>query len=343
MEPPATGTPLRIGVLGCGDIARRHTIPAIGRVAQAQLAAIASRDRAKAERFTQEFGGEPVEGYDRLLERPDVDAVYIAVPTGLHHEWARRALDAGKHVLVEKPLATCLAEAEDLVSAAVKADRWLMDGFMFLHHGQHAAVRKLISDGTIGRPRLFTSDFGIPPRDAGDVRYRADLGGGALLDVGVYTVRAAQLFLGEELSVVGSTLLRDPELGIDVGGSVLLCAPDGVFAQLSFSFQSSYRSMYAIWGSEGRMSLQRAYTPPRTFQPTLRVTRQSGVEDISLPVDDQFANLVRAFTRSVQGKEAFLPYGETLLRHMGLIEEIQNRAQWVEAPLAAAARPDLSG
>jgi NDP-hexose-3-ketoreductase len=331
MEPPPTGTPLRIGVLGCADIAWRHVLPAIGRVTDVRLVAIASRDQAKAEKFAGRFGGEALEGYARLLARPDVDAVYIALPTGLHHNWARQALDAGKHVLVEKPLTTGLAEAEDLVTTAARRGRWLMDGYMFLHHSQHAAVRKLIADGAIGRPRLFSSSFGIPPREPGDVRYRADLGGGALLDVGVYTIRAAQLFLGEELAVAGSVLHRDPERGIDLGGSALLCSADGVPAELSFGFQSSYRSTYSIWGSEGRISLPRSFTPPNAFQPTLRVERQNGVEEIDLPADDQFANLVRAFARAVGSNADFESYGETLLRHMALVEEIRNRARWTEA------------
>ena len=338
MEPSATQPPLRIGALGCGEVARRHMLPAVGRVADARLVAVASRDRAKAERFARDFGGEPVEGYAPLLERPDVDAVYIALPTGLHHEWALRALDAGKHVLVEKPLAATLAEAEDLVSAAAEHDRWLMDGFMFLHHSQHRTVRRLIDEGAIGEPRQFSSEFGIPPRDPHDVRYRADLGGGALLDVGVYTVRAAMLFLGPELSVAGATLGRNPALGVDLGGTALLCSADGITAQLSFSFRSSYRSMYAVWGSEGRIVLQRAFTPPPTFKPTVRVERPGGVEDIALPADDQFANLVRAFARSALHRADFAPHGETLLRHMALVEEIRNRARLAET----SRRPPLS-
>ncbi|GHH78966.1 oxidoreductase [Streptomyces sulfonofaciens] len=331
MAPHTTGAPLRIGVLGCADIAWRHTLPAMGRVPEVRLTAVASRDPAKAERFTARFGGAAVQGYEALVDRPDVDAVYVALPTGLHHTWARRALTAGKHVLVEKPLATGLAEAEDLVATAAGHGRWIMDGFMFLHHSQHAAVRRLLDDGAIGEPRLFSSAFGIPPRDPGDVRYRPELGGGALLDVGVYTVRAAQLFLGEELTVAGSVLRRDTGRGIDLGGNALLLSAAGVPAELSFSFQSAYRSTYAIWGSEGRISLQRAYTPPADLRPTLRITRQSGTEERSLPADDQFANLVRAFAHAVRDAAGFAAHGTTLLRHMALVEEIRNRARWAAA------------
>jgi NDP-hexose-3-ketoreductase len=319
-------TTLRIGVMGCANVAGRHTLPAIGRVAGVEVTAIASRDRDKAGAFAERFGGEPVEGYERLLGRPDVDAVYIALPTGLHHEWALRALHAGKHVLVEKPLTTGLAEATELVTTARKRGLWLMENFMFLHHSQHAAVRELVEQGRIGEPRAFTGVFGIPPLDASDVRYRADLGGGALLDVGVYPVRAARLFLGEELSVLGSVLRTDPESGVDLEGGALLCTPEGVPAQLTFGFRSSYRSMYALWGSTGHIELERAFTPPPAFTPTLRVVWQNHVEEISLPPDDQFANLVRAFARSVRDDVSFDAYGERLLRHAAIVEEIQGQA-----------------
>jgi NDP-hexose-3-ketoreductase len=321
------GTPLRIGVLGCASVAARHMLPAIGRAAEAEVAALASRDLRKAEEFAGRFGGEPVEGYQRLLDDSTVDAVYIPLPTGLHYEWGLRALHAGKHVLMEKPLTTGLAEATELVATASERGLWLMENFMFLHHSQHAAVRRLIDEGRIGELRAFTGVFGIPPLAAGDVRYRPDLGGGAMLDVGVYPVRAARLFLGEDLSVLGSALRMDRDSGVNLEGCALLCTPEGVPAQLTFGFRSSYRSMYSIWGSAGRISLERAFTPTPTLNPTVRVVWQDHTEEIILPPDDQFVNLVRAFAYAVRGGESFDPYGEQLLRHAALVEEIQNRAR----------------
>jgi dTDP-3,4-didehydro-2,6-dideoxy-alpha-D-glucose 3-reductase len=328
MDPrPEERPPLRFGVLGCADVAWRNTLPAMGRVAEAELVAVASRDGANAHRFAERFGAEAVKEYAPLLERPDIDAVYIAVPTGLHHTWAMRALEAGKHVLVEKPLTTGLAEAGELVTTARAHGRWLMDNFMFLHHSQHAAVRDLVDAGRIGEPRVFSSAFGIPPRDPGDVRYRADLGGGALLDVGVYTVRAAQLFAGDDLSVEGSLLSLDATTGVDLDGSALLSTPGGVAAELTFGFRSSYRSEYAIWGSEGRVTLERAFTPPAALRPILRLESQDHREEITLPADDQFANLIRAFARSALDGAGFEAYARTLLRHAALVQEIRDRAR----------------
>jgi dTDP-3,4-didehydro-2,6-dideoxy-alpha-D-glucose 3-reductase len=324
-----TGSKLRIGVLGCADIAWRNSVPAMLR-ADAEVIAVASRDLVKAERFAGRFGAEPVRGYEPLLDRDDLDAVYVAVPTGLHHVWARRALEAGKHVLVEKPLTTTLAEAEDLVTTARKHGRRLMDNFVFLHHSQHAAVRRMTADGRIGEIRTFTAAFGIPPLPADDIRYRSDLGGGALLDLGVYGVKSAQYVLGADLDVAGAVLSTVPD-GVDLGGSALLCSAAGVTAELTFSFRSSYRSTYSIWGSEGRISLGRAFTPPATHRPVVRVERQDSVEEITLPADDQFANIIRYFARSVQGGGDFETESAALLKQAALVDRIRDRARRITA------------
>lgn len=323
MDRTTSGAPLRIGVLGCADIAWRNTLPAVLRVPEVRLTAIASRDAAKARTFTDRFGGAPVQGYENLLARDDVDAVYVALPTALHHHWARRALLAGKHAWVEKPLAATAAEAGDLIELARTHQRVLMDNFMFLQHSQHARVAELVAEGRIGEPRSFSSSFGIPPRPDGDVRYSAELGGGALLDVGVYTVRAAQLVLGDELEVVGSVLRMDPDRGVDVAGAALLHDPDGRTAELGFGFEHGYRSMYAVWGSEGRLWLERAFTPPVSHQPVLRIEGRGRYEELSLATDDQFAQQVRTFARAVREGGDRRPYEDTLLRHATLVDSIR--------------------
>src|SRR2546430_5965831 len=273
---------VRVGVLGCASIAWRRTLPAMAGVPAIRLVAMASRDRAKAESFAARFGGEPIDGYERLLDRDDVDAVYLPLPTGLHREWAARALSAGKHVLSEKPLATSFAEASALVTQARERGLRLWENFMFLYHGQHTAVRKLLADGVIGELGTFSAAFGIPPLPDTDVRYRPELGGGALLDVGVYPSRAAQLFLGEGVEVVGSALRRGPArraqpepgfgggehgqrgsaAGVDLGGRALPRAAARGTPQLSFGFPPRVRSTYAPWGSSRPLSLGRPFPPP---------------------------------------------------------------------------------
>ncbi|HEX6967815.1 MAG TPA: Gfo/Idh/MocA family oxidoreductase [Micromonosporaceae bacterium] len=296
----ATGhPPVRLGLIGCADIALRRVLPAVARLPGVELTAVASREAARAAAVAQRFGGEPVVGYAKLLRRPDVDAVYLPLPTGLHAEWIRRALAAGKHVLAEKPLTTSARETAELVAIARDRGLVLMENYMFVHHSQHATVRRMLEEGVIGELRAFSATFTIPPRPPTDIRYAAELGGGALLDVGGYPVRAAQLFLGGDLVVVGAYLRHDPDVGVNVGGAALLATSDGVTAQVAFGMEHMYTSSYQLHGSAGRILVEHAFTPPAAHRPVVRIDRQDHVEQFVLPGDDQYLAAVAAFVTAV--------------------------------------------
>jgi NDP-hexose-3-ketoreductase len=321
---------LRMGVMGCADIAWRRTLPAMLSDAAVQIVAIASRDRRRAAEFTDRFGGIPLEGYDSLLERDDVDAVYIPLPALLHAEWIERTLEAGKHVLVEKPMTDSYAETSRLVALARSRGLVLLENFMFLYHSQHAAVRKLLADGAIGELRGFSSAFTIPPKPEGDIRYLRDVGGGAFLDFGGYPVRAALHFLGGDLQIVGAVFRHDRDRDVVMSGNVLLCTPDGVAGQLTFGMEHSYRNSYSLSGSTGRIMLDRVFTPPETHRPALRIERQDHREEIVLPSDHQFANVIRAFVRAVLNGGDLRSQEEGTLRQAFLIEQIQQTALHVK-------------
>ncbi|MFV2109775.1 Gfo/Idh/MocA family protein [Micromonospora sp. LOL_015] len=317
--------PVRFGVLGCADIARRRTLPAILREPTTELVAVAAREPTKARLFAGEFGCEAAADYRTLLTRPDVDAVYIPLPTGLHHEWVGRALEAGKHVLVEKPLTTRYAHTEAMVKSARSLGLALMENLTFLRHGLHRTVRELLDGGEIGELRTVNGAFGFPPLGPGDIRYRSDLGGGALFDIGVYPLSAARLFLGPELEVVGATLKEDAGRGVDVSGSALLHTPDGRTAQLAFGFEHAYRCDYILWGSEGRIIVDRAYTPPATWRPVIRIERDHEYRKLILPPEDQFANTLRAFVDAVTAGQQEVDTVEICARAR-LIDEIRECA-----------------
>lgn len=315
---------LRLGLLGCADVAARRVLPAVAASPGIRLHAVASRTAVKAEEMTRRFGGIPVPGYQALLDRDDIDAVYLPLPPGLHKEWIFRALRAGKHVLAEKPLTTSAADTRDAIALARQHGLVLMENFMFVRHAQHDAVRKLIAEGTIGEPRSFAATFAIPARPPDDIRYRAELGGGALLDVGGYPVRAAQLFLGQALRVRGATLHQDVELGVDTGGAALLADGDGVTVQLTFGLAHAYTSRYSFVGSLGRLTLDHAFTPPATHCPTVRLDRQGRREERTLPADDQYGGSVGAFADAVRGRG---DQGvDAMLRQAELIDEIRRCA-----------------
>ncbi|WP_084960246.1 Gfo/Idh/MocA family protein [Thermoactinospora rubra] len=322
----AETSPVRMGVLGCADIAWRRTLPAFAASDRVEIVAVASRHRDKACRFAQRFGCQAVTGYDALLERSDIEAVYIPLPTGLHAEWCAKALEAGKHVLVEKPLAATHREASGLVALADRFGLCLMENRMFAYHSQHAAVRELVAAGAIGELRVFGSTMAVPPRPAEDIRYRPDLGGGALLDVGYYPLQASLLFLAQPLAVIGAALHVDPAHGVDVRGSVLLGAADGVTAHLTFGLEHSYRSGYELWGSRGRLILERAFTPPATWQPAVRIEQQDRVEVRTLPPFDQFRASVDTFAAAVRDGVPVREHLRLALRGAALMDAVRQAA-----------------
>ena len=291
---------VRLGVLGCADIAWRRVLPAAVDSPRMELVAVASRDPEKARTFAERFGCDAVTGYERLLEREDLDAVYIPLPVALRKEWVARALTRGLHVLSEKPLTTDHTGAGELVDLAKRRGRVLRENFGFLHHSQQSRVREMLSSGTVGQVRFVDSEFGVPRRPDHDIRYDPGLGGGALLDVGVYPLRLAQYFLGTELQVRGAVLCYDPDRGVDVGGSVLLVDAHGASARLAFGIGVQYRNSYTIWGTRGTLSVDRAFTPPEEIRPVLRLREEQREKTIEVEADHQFDNVLSDFATAVE-------------------------------------------
>ena len=293
-------TPLRMGIVSCASIAERRAAPAMASAPDLELIAVASRDPGRAEAFARRFDCATEHSYQALLNRADIDALYLPLPTGLHHEWAARALKAGKHVLVEKPLTVTAEETTHLFGLAEENGLVIRENYAFLHHAHHLAARKAIAEGVVGHPLSFVGDFGIPPRPSDDIRYRTELGGGALLDLGGYPICAAQDLLGDDLVVRGAVLRREPSTGVDVGGSALLATPSGGTAQIIFGFEHDYRSSYTVWGTLGQLMLERPYSTPDTLSQALRTTRQGRAEEITLPADAPFRNAMSDFARVVR-------------------------------------------
>ncbi|ADJ42462.1 oxidoreductase [Amycolatopsis mediterranei S699] len=317
--------PLRIGIMGCASIAVRKVLPAMAASPRTEITAIASRNPGKAAEIAHAYGCRAVEGYSALLDLDEVEAVYIPLPNAAHAGWIELALTAGKHVLAEKPLTTSVSRTCELIAAAGAAGLVLMENVMFLHHSQHTAVRDLLAGGAIGELRAFHAAFAVPARPAGDIRHRAELGGGALLDTGVYPVRAAMSFLGSEVDVVSAVLTRRHGRPVDSAGQALLCTADGVSASATFGIDHAYRSGYELWGSEGRIVLDHAFTPPADHLPVVRLERRSGVDEIPLPPDDQVANTLTAFAAAVRSGR--LPDNDDVARQAVLVDDIRTKAR----------------
>jgi predicted dehydrogenase len=271
--------PIGWGLLGTARINRR-VIPAIRAVAGAELRAVASRQGDRAVAYAREWAIPASHGsYQALLADPDVDVVYVPLPNSLHVEWTIAALEAGKHVLCEKPLALTVEDVDRVAAAAREAGRIAAEGFMYRHHAQTDAAVHLVRDGAVGRVRVIRGTFTFMLDRQGDVRLKPALGGGSLWDVGCYPVGFARLVCGAEpLEVVGRAEIGPT--GVDLAFVGQLLFPDAVRASFDCGFRAAYRTAVEISGSEGTLAI------PQPFQPGLdeRLRLLHGSEVTEIPV-----------------------------------------------------------
>lgn len=301
---PTTPSPLRLGVMSCSSFALRAMVPAIAVSPSVKLIAIASRDRAKATEAATKLGARAFDSYQALLDDPEIDAIYMPLPTGLHEEWVHKALDAGKHILVEKSLAMDFASASEMIAKAREKHLLLLENFLFPRHLQFTWVKKQIAAKTIGDLKFFRAAFTIPPLAADNFRYSAPLGGGALLDVGAYMVKSSLLFLGDNLDLLSSTIEIDSAREVDIRGTTTFRNPDGVIAQTLWAFDTAYQCTWEFIGTAGRILCERALTPPPGFCPPVRIERGNDKESIDLPADNHYRNQWEFFAEATRSHEA---------------------------------------
>lgn len=292
---------MRWGVIGTASIATRSVMPAIRSIEENTLVAVASRSRETAHAVASSFGISAHGSYESLLERGDIDAVYIPLPNSLHFEWVCKALEAGKHVLVEKTAFVTLDEAEKAVALARQKKLAIVENFQFQHHSQHRFVRKLLEDNAIGDVRAFRASFGFPPF-GGDqnIRYKRELGGGALLDSGAYTLKATSFLFGHGFEVKAAHLSYNEIVGVDwFGGAFLVDEEKDIFSEVAWGFDNFYQCNYEIWGATGKLTATRAYTAKSDFKPVLILEQGSGSQQLALEPDDHFRNMLKFFNRSI--------------------------------------------
>lgn len=213
---------IKIGVIGLANIATRSLMPAIALMPEKfTLKGIASRNFSRATQLAEQYTCRGYESYESLISDPDIDAVYIPLPNALHFKFVMMALEAGKHVLVEKSLGCSFGEVQKMVEYAQLNNLVLIENFQFRFHSQLAEILKLLKGGVIGDLRSVRVSFGFPPFPSStNIRYNPQLGGGALLDAGAYPLKIAPIFLGKEIHVAHASMAYDRKLNIDTWGGV---------------------------------------------------------------------------------------------------------------------------
>ena len=293
---------MRLGLLSTANINRQILVGARG-AGQVDVVAVGSREGAKAQTYAGEHGIAKAHGsYEALLEDTDVDAVYISLPNGMHHEWTMRALAAGKHVLCEKPYTRHPAEAVEAFDAAEAAGLVLMEAFMYRHHPQTATIERLVRDGAVGRVLAVKAVFSFPLADLTNVRALPELDGGALMDVGCYCVSGSRLVAGDPVSVLAEQVVG--ETGVDMALYGTLRFPDDAVAQIEASFLAPERQSLEVVGDGGVL---RAFAPWRVDWGGDLVLERDGVSDV-VAVDeaDSYTLQLENFADAIEGREPAL-------------------------------------
>ena len=280
---------LRCGILGTGKVLAKLT-QGFRLASGATLTAIASRDLQRARSRAAEFGISKAHGnYEALIEDPEVDVVINALHNGLHCEWTIRALQAGKHVLCEKPLACSSDEVERMFAAAHAHKRWLMEGFMYRFQPQIAESARCIARGDIGRVLHVRASYAARGRESTNPRYRPDAGGGALMDVGCYCVNASRLFAGGEPTRVLAQAHFAGGDGVDLTLTGTLEFAGGLTAHILCSFESEGVFGVEIIGTEGKLVVPNPWLPPTNFGEFI-VTRGVAAKTIRIETPHQLGH-----------------------------------------------------
>ena len=287
------------------------------------VSGVASRDGKRAEEYASEHGIERAYGsYEDLLADPDIEAVYISLPNSLHVEWSIKALEAGKHVLCEKPLSRRAEEVEQAFAVAERTGRFLMEAFMYRHHPQTAKLKELVDGGGIGRLQLVRAAFSFPLRDSANVRLSADLGGGSLMDVGCYCVSGSRLLAGEPEQVYGEQVTG--ESGVDVLFAGTMRFPGDVVAQFDSGLYLPMRDELEAIGDQGSVFLD---DPWHCREPVMLLRRDGGEERIELAPADSYRLELENLSDAITGE------AEPLLGR----EDAVGQARTIEALYRSAA------
>ncbi|MFS0727134.1 Gfo/Idh/MocA family protein [Paenibacillus sp. 1P07SE] len=299
---------LRWGILGCAGIAERSVIPGIQASETGEAAAIASRDADKAGKLAEKLGIPAVYGsYEALLEDSSIDAVYIPLPNHLHKEWSIRAMQAGKHVLCEKPIALTAEEATAMAVCAAEEGVHLAEAFMYRHHPRYDRIREIVASGEIGELRGIHGTFTFNSASSeGNVRFRREWGGGSIYDVGCYPISAARLIYGSEPVAATVHALISPEHdNVDMMASGLLEFPDSRALTFDCGMWAAFRNTLEVLGTEGRIEVPSAFIgSPHVF-----VETKQGRREEQQPELNQYALQADTFAAHVwkQAENRFTP------------------------------------
>ena len=316
---------MKLGIVSTAHI-NRLVIPGAHASDKVELIAVASREQSRAEEYARKWEIERAYGsYEALLEDPDVDAVYISLPNTMHCEWSIRAVEAGKHVICEKPLSRHPEEVEHAFDAAERAGRHLTEAFMYRHNPQAKRLAELVDGGAIGELRLVRTSFSYSLYDAANIRLRTDVEGGSLMDVGCYCVSGSRLLAGEPEDVLGRSYTGPSGTDWVFAGSMGF--PGDVFAQFDCGTSLPDRDELEAVGTEGSLFLD---DPWHGRTPVIELRRDDGIERIELDVVDAYRLELENLSDAIAGEAPLLLGREDAVAQARVLEALHRSAETAE-------------
>ena len=291
---------VRWGVLSTAQIGLNKVLPGMRKGKYSEIAAIASRDLARARAAAERLGISKAYGsYEALLADPEIDAIYNPLPIHLHVPWTIRAIEAGKHVLFEKPMALNATEAQQLADAAARHPGLkVMEAFMYRFHPQWIRAKAIVDAGGIGELKTIQSFFSFFNDDGTNIRNRAEVGGGGLLDLGCYNLSLSRFIFGAEPQRVTGIMEYDPRFGTDRLVSGILDFGRGS-ATFTFGTQLQRYQRVHVFGTTGRVELEIPLNAPTDVPCKLWHGRGDAIEEILVPATDQYTAMADLFARAV--------------------------------------------
>ncbi|MFN5367201.1 MAG: Gfo/Idh/MocA family protein [Roseiflexaceae bacterium] len=314
---------IRWGIVSTANIGVAKVVPAMMRGTHSEVVAIASRDLAKAQAAASKLGIAKAYGsYEALLADPEVEAIYNPLPNHLHVPVSIQALQAGKHVLCEKPIALSAAEAQQLVDAGQRYPQLkLMEAFMYRHHPQWQRAKAIVASGGIGQLRTINSVFSYFLTDPSNVRNQADIGGGGLMDIGCYNISLSRFIFGSEPTRVCGLVEYDPTLNVDRLASGMMQFADGT-ATFTCSTQLSSYQRVNIFGTTGRIEIEIPFNAPPDKPCKMWHTRSGTTQEIVFPVCDQYTIQGDLFSLAILNDTAVPTPMSDAVANMRVIEAI---------------------
>lgn len=328
---------INIGILGPSSIALNRFISSLNKSVFFNLkgVAVATNDErevvvkgnnvTKSNReqdFKNKYDIQIYDSFESMLNDTTIEAIYIPLPPALHFYWGKRAILNGKHVLLEKPSTTKLQDTLELIKLAKENNVALFENYMFEYHSQVKYIKNLINSKEIGDKRNYKISFTFPKREENDFRYNKDLGGGALLDCGGYTIKLATMLLGKEIEIKQCNL-NYLNYNVDIFGDVVLSNDSNISAHCFFGMDNEYECKLEVCGSKGIIVANRIFTAGADFSPNVKIIKSSKEKSFDLEIDDHFLNSINKFCECIRNIDVRNTEYDDILLQMSLVNKIQ--------------------